>query len=108
MGEAMAYDSLPFPDTVCPVPDVYIYYVPEMTNVWIRFLHLSTSHGHLWTKDWMIQTGPPLYQSYILDLGKSAGEFRVLQLVLLAAFGAIDDPLAAFMMVHSRVFGFKK
>ena len=46
MGEAMAYGDLPFPDTVCPVPDVYIYYVLDMINVWIRFLNLSTSHGH--------------------------------------------------------------
>ena len=28
MGEGMAYDGLPFPDTGCPVPDVgYIYIV---------------------------------------------------------------------------------
>ena len=34
--------AFPFPDTGCPVPDVYIYYVPDMINVWILFLHLST------------------------------------------------------------------
>ena len=27
MGKGMAYDGLPFPDTGCPVLDVYIYHV---------------------------------------------------------------------------------
>ena len=39
------YGGLPFPDTGCPVPDVYIYYVPDMINVSTLFLHLSTSLG---------------------------------------------------------------
>ena len=43
MGEGMAYGGMPFPDTGCPVADVYIYYVSDMINVWILFLHLSTS-----------------------------------------------------------------
>ena len=30
----MAYGGLHFPDTGCPVPDVYIYYVPDIINVW--------------------------------------------------------------------------
>ena len=30
----MAYGGLPFPDTGCPVQDVYIYYVPGMIHVW--------------------------------------------------------------------------
>ena len=34
--------AFPFPDTGCPVTDVSIYYVPDMINVWILFLHLST------------------------------------------------------------------
>ena len=28
----MAYGGLSFPDTGCPVPDVYIYYVSDMIN----------------------------------------------------------------------------
>ena len=28
-GGGMAYGGLPFPDTSCPVSDVYIYYVPD-------------------------------------------------------------------------------
>ena len=34
-----------FSDASCPVPDVYIYHLPDMINVWILFLHLSTSRG---------------------------------------------------------------
>ena len=47
----MADGGLPFPDTGCPVPDVYIYYVYELINVWILFRRLSTSLGRfrLWT-----------------------------------------------------------
>ena len=34
MGEGTAFGGLPFPDTGCPVLDVYIYYVSDMINVW--------------------------------------------------------------------------
>ena len=43
MWEGMTYGGLPFPDTGCPAPGVYIYYVPDMINVLILFLYLSTS-----------------------------------------------------------------
>ena len=47
----MAYVGMLCPDTGCPVPDVHIYYVHDMINVWVLFLNLSTSHGYLrpWT-----------------------------------------------------------
>ena len=68
----MAYGDMPFPETGCPLPDVYIYYVSGMINVWetiSTFIHpLDVSaHGHsFWTTDWIIYNGPPLYQIYIL------------------------------------------
>ena len=34
MGEGVAYGGPPFPDTGCPEPDVCIYYVSDMINVW--------------------------------------------------------------------------
>ena len=43
IAEGMAYGGLPFPDTSCPVPDVYIYYVSDMINVLDNvstFIHL--------------------------------------------------------------------
>ena len=43
MGKGMAYGGLPFLDTGCPVPDAYIYYEPNMINVWdtfSTFIHL--------------------------------------------------------------------
>ena len=63
----MAYGGLPFSGH-CPVPGVYIYYVPDMINVCILFLHLSTPLDVpptkieilLWTRDWKVQNGPPL------------------------------------------------
>ena len=33
-------------------------------------------------------------------LGYSTGEFQALQLIVLAAFGAVDKPLAPCMLVH--------
>ena len=72
MAEGVVYGGLPFPDTSFPVPDVYIYYVPDMINVWDT---VSTF-------------------------------IKVLQLVLLTAFGAVDEPLASCMMVLFRVFFF--
>ena len=39
----MAYGGLPFPDTGCPVSDVYFYYVSDTINVWDTvslFIHL--------------------------------------------------------------------
>ena len=41
----MVCGGLPFPDIGCPVPNVYIYYVPNMVNVCLVFLHLSTTLG---------------------------------------------------------------
>ena len=38
-------------------------------------------------------------------LAKGAtGEFQILQLVFLAAFRAVDEPLASNMMVHFKVY----
>ena len=45
MGQGVAYGGLPFPDTGCPVPDVYIHYAPDIIKAWILFLQLSTSLG---------------------------------------------------------------
>ena len=45
MGEGMAYAGLILPDTGCPVLGVYIYYVPDLINQWILFLHVSTHLG---------------------------------------------------------------
>ena len=42
MGEEMAYGGRLFPDTGCPVPDVNLYHVSYMINVWesvITFIH---------------------------------------------------------------------
>ena len=76
MGEGMANGGLPFPDTGCPVPDVYIYGVPDMINVWdtaSTFTHLSWMFSHkdilFLATDFIIQNGPPLYQIYMLNLG---------------------------------------
>ena len=66
----MVHGGLPFPDTGFPLPDVYIYYVPDAVNVWILFLHLPIFLGCFFsTKDWIIQNGPPSYQIKILSLG---------------------------------------
>ena len=60
----MAYGGLPFPDTGCPVPDVYFYYVSDMINAWILFLHVSISlscfaNGNsFWTTEDMIYNMP--------------------------------------------------
>ena len=62
MGGGMAYGGLPFPDIGCPVPGVYMYYVPDMITVWDHTV-------------WIIQDGPPLYQIYMLNLGQSAGNW---------------------------------
>ena len=78
----MVYGGLPFLDTGCPVPDIHIYYVPDMINVGdtvSTFIHLPCVFPPAYilflTMDWIIQNGPPLYQIYILNLGDSAGEF---------------------------------
>ena len=112
----MAYGGMPFPETGCPVPDVYIYHAPDMINVWVLFLHLSTSFGYFRLRtfvfflimDRIIPNGSSLYQIYLLNLIYSAGAFQALQLVLLVAFGAMDEPLASCMMVHCRVFVIQK
>ena len=71
----MAYGGLPFPDTGCPEPEVYICYVPDMINVLdtgSTFIHLPRmfppTHIIFWTADLKIQNGPPLYQTYMLNL----------------------------------------
>ena len=76
MGEGMAYGGLLFPDTCFPVLDVYIYYVPDMINVWdtaFTFMPLPWMFPPpdilFWTMDLIIQNGPPLYQTYMLNLG---------------------------------------
>ena len=115
MEEGMAYGCLPVPDTGCPVRDVYIYYVPVMINVWdtaSSLIHLpwvfSPTDIFFWTKNLIIQNGPPLYPIYMLNLGYSAGELHALQLVLLAAFRAVDEPPVSCMMVYFRGFVFQK
>ena len=49
MGEGMAYGGLPFPDTSCPLPDVHIYYVPDMINGYCLYTYPppfdATAHG---------------------------------------------------------------
>ena len=76
MGQGMAYGGLSFPYTGCLVQDVYIYYVPDMINVWniaFTFIHLLWMFPRtdilFYAADWEIQNGPPLYQIYILHLG---------------------------------------
>ena len=71
------------------VLDVYIYYVPDMINVWILFLLYPppldvSAHGHS-----------------ILNNGLDNTEWALY-------FGAEDEPLASCMIVHFRVFGFQK
>ena len=97
MGEGMAYGGLPFLHTGGPVPDIYIYHVSDMINVWdtvSTFIHLPRifllMNILFWTMDWIIYNGPPLYHIYILNLGLSAGWFQAMHLVLLVAFGAVD------------------
>ena len=57
MVEGMAYGCLPFPDTGCALQDVYIYYVPDMFDVWGTVSIFSSfldvfAHGHsFWTTD---------------------------------------------------------
>ena len=40
-------------------------------------------------------------------LGYFTGEFQNLQLIVLAAFGAVDEPLASCMLVHFMEIWFK-
>ena len=68
MEEGMAYGGLVFPYAGCTVPDVHIYYVSDMINVWdtvSTFTHLSwiflSTDVLFWTTDWIIYNGPPLY-----------------------------------------------
>ena len=35
MREGMAYGGMPFPDICFRVPDVYLYYVSDVINVWL-------------------------------------------------------------------------
>ena len=72
----MAYGGLPFSDTGCPVPDVYIYHVSDMINVWDTLSTVIHLHWMILptdilfgTTDWIMYDGPLLYQIYILYLG---------------------------------------
>ena len=72
----MAYGGLPFLHTGGPVPDIYIYHVSDMINVWdtvSTFNHppwmFLLMNILFWTMDWIIYNGPPLYRIYILNLG---------------------------------------
>ena len=68
-----------------------------------------SAHGHYFlTTDWIIQNGPPLYQIYKLNFGYSAREFQALQLLLLVAFGGVDEPLASCMVVLFWDFVFQQ
>ena len=42
----------------------------------------------------------PFMSHLATQLGFSAGEFQALQLIVLAAFGVVDQPLASCMLVH--------
>ena len=42
----------------------------------------------------------PFMSHLATQLGYSAGEFHALQLIVLAAFGVVDSPLASCMLVH--------
>ena len=42
----------------------------------------------------------PFMSHLATQLGYSAGEFQALQLIVLAAFGVVDQPLASCMLVH--------
>ena len=42
----------------------------------------------------------PFMSHLATELGYSAGEFQALQLIVLAAFGVVDLPLASCMLVH--------
>ena len=55
------------------------------------------------------KSGTLIYDWFPLDslmsclhslLGYSTGEFQALQLIVLAAFGAVDLPIAPYMLVH--------
>ena len=76
MGEGVAYDGMPFPDTGCPVPDVYMYYMSDMIYAWdtvSTFIHLPwmflLTDIIFGTTDLIIYNGPPLYQINMLKLG---------------------------------------
>ena len=97
MGEA---------NTGCPVPDVYFCYESGMINAFDNvstFIHLLKLFLPMEDLFGKIYNVPTSYQIYIRNLGKSAGAFRALQplqLILLGAFGAVDEPVASCMMVH--------
>ena len=42
----------------------------------------------------------PFMSHLATQLGYSAGELQALQLIVLAAFGVVDEPLASCMLVH--------
>ena len=52
----MAYGGLPFPDTGCPVPDNYNYYVSVIINVWDTFIHIP----------WMFLSKDILFEQWIV------------------------------------------
>ena len=62
MVEGVAYGGLPFPDTGCALQDVYIYYVPDMFDVWGTVSIFSSpldvfAHGHFFYQRirWYVQ-----------------------------------------------------
>ena len=93
-------DGLPFPDTGCPVPDVSIYLCLILMNYLMEFYFIGFVNAHLpgcfcpWTFRLNIglNTSPSdSFVSYLNShIGYSAGEFQALQLIVLAAFGAVD------------------
>ena len=50
----------------------------------------------------------PFMSHLATQLGYSAGEFQALQLIVLAAFGVVDKPLAFCMLVHLWKSNFKQ
>ena len=101
-------DDLPYPDTGCPVPDVYILNVPYMINAWIlfiTFIHLPwvfpPTDNIFLTTDWIKQNEPHLHQIYILNFGYSKGGG-------VSSCFATSSPCGVCMMVYVRVFGFQK
>ena len=58
-------------------------------------------HGALFNTD-------PFMSHLATQLRYSAGEFQVLQLIVLAAFGVVDEPLAPCMLVHLLEIEFKQ
>ena len=108
----MAYGGLPFPHTGCLVPDVYIYYVPDMMSGYCFYLYpppLDVSGHGLLFDNGLDNTEWASFISYLhTKLRIISREIQGFATGLLAGFVAVDEPLAPCMMVHCRVFGFQK